>query len=178
MLFVNNISGGQVNTCPVLCEKHVIEETCTLSVDESQLYPECVVTRAMDTKAKGELQTDVTVVQSDTSGDMTLLEAKYSDWCEPLSVNYPITAPCVLPELIKYVDLKLPNGREELILAQTSDTDLGELYNKALSVEEADRLSVCKSWHLDEKAESSRHSCDRRMESVQVYRNIVVPSKY
>ncbi len=47
MLLWNDIAGGQVNVCPVLCEKPVIGETCTLSAVESQLYPECVVTRAM-----------------------------------------------------------------------------------------------------------------------------------
>ncbi len=47
MLLGNDIAGGQVNMCPVLCEKPVLDETCTLSVDEPQLYPDCVVTRAM-----------------------------------------------------------------------------------------------------------------------------------
>ncbi len=42
--------------CPVLCEKRVIDETCTMSVDESELYPECVVTRAMAKKAEREPQ--------------------------------------------------------------------------------------------------------------------------
>ncbi len=46
----------------------------------------------------------------------------------------------MLPELVKGVDLKLPNGREGLIEAQKSDTDLVGLYNKALSVEEADKV--------------------------------------
>ncbi len=49
----------------------------------------------------------------------------------------------MLPELVKGVDLKLPNGREELIEAQKSDKDLIELYNNALSVEEADKVPVC-----------------------------------
>ncbi len=43
MLLGNDIAGGQVNMCPVLCEQPVINETCTLSVDESQLYPGRVV---------------------------------------------------------------------------------------------------------------------------------------
>ena len=47
MLLGNDIAGGQVNMCPVLCEKPVLDETCTLSVGESQLHPEYVVTRAM-----------------------------------------------------------------------------------------------------------------------------------
>ncbi len=41
--------------CPLLCEKPVVDETCTMSVDESQLYLECVVTRAMATKAKRKM---------------------------------------------------------------------------------------------------------------------------
>ncbi len=49
----------------------------------------------------------------------------------------------MLPELAKGVDLKLPNGREELIEAQKSDTDLVELCNQALSVEKADMVPVC-----------------------------------
>ncbi len=101
------------------------------------MYAECVVTRAITKKAERESQSDVTDVQGDTDGDMMLSETVYSDWCEPLNVANP-TTPCVLPELVKGVDLKLPNGREELIEAQKSDTDLVELCSKALSVEEAD----------------------------------------
>ncbi len=52
--------------CPVLCEKPVVDETYTLSVDESQLYPECVVTRAMAKKAKKESYSDASNVQGDT----------------------------------------------------------------------------------------------------------------
>ncbi len=74
---------------------------------------------------------------------MTLSETVYSDWCEPLNVANPTTTLCVLPELVKGVDLKFPTGREELIGAQKSDTDLVELYSKALSVEEVDKVPVC-----------------------------------
>ncbi len=49
----------------------------------------------------------------------------------------------MLPELVNGVDLKLPNGREELIEAHKSDTDLSELCNKALSMEEEDKVHVC-----------------------------------
>ncbi len=49
MLLGNDLAGGQVNMYPVLCEKHVI---CTISVDESELYPECVVTRDMAKKLR------------------------------------------------------------------------------------------------------------------------------
>ncbi len=48
----------------------------------------------------------------------------------------------MLPELVKGVDLKLLNNRKELFEAQKSDTDLIELYNKALSVQEADKVPV------------------------------------
>ena len=34
MLLGNGIAGGQVNMCPMLCEKPVVEETCTMSVDD------------------------------------------------------------------------------------------------------------------------------------------------
>ncbi len=37
MLLGNNIAGGQVNMCPVLYEKSVVDDTCTLSSVESQL---------------------------------------------------------------------------------------------------------------------------------------------
>ena len=60
MVLGNDIAGGQVNVCPVLCEKPVVDETCTLSAVESQLYPECVVTRAMTKKAERESHSDVT----------------------------------------------------------------------------------------------------------------------
>ncbi len=42
--------------------------TYTLSADESQLYPECVVTRAMAKKAKRETQYDATGVMGDIDG--------------------------------------------------------------------------------------------------------------
>ncbi len=89
MLLGNGITGGQVNMCPVLCEKPVIDKTCTLSVNVSQLFPECVVPRAMakkSKKAKRESHSDVTDVQGFTDSDMTLSETVYSDWCEPLNV--------------------------------------------------------------------------------------------
>ncbi len=95
MLLGNDIAGGQVNTCPVLCEKPVVDEIFTLSVDESQLYPECVVTRATAKRAKRESHSDVTDVQGDTEGDMTLSETVYSDWCEPWTWNPYYCTVCV-----------------------------------------------------------------------------------
>ncbi len=118
LLLGNDVAGGKVNMCPRLCEKHVIEEKCTLSVDYSQLYPECVVTRPMAKKAKQELHSDVTGLHSDINGDTILSETVYNDWCESPSVENPTTTPCVLPKFVKGVDLKLSNGREELIEAQ------------------------------------------------------------
>ncbi len=118
MLLGNDIAGGEVNMCPVLCKKRVVEETCTLSADESQLYSECLVTRAMTKKVEIESRSDVTTVQGDTDGDMRLSETVYGDWCEALNVANPTSTPCALPELVKGVDLKLPNGREELIESQ------------------------------------------------------------
>ncbi len=111
----------QVDRCPVLCEKPVVDETCTLSADVPQLYPECAITRAMAKKAERESHSDVTDVQGDTDGDMTLSEIVYSDWCEPLNVPNPTTTAFLLPELVKGVNFKLPNGRGELIEAQKSD---------------------------------------------------------
>ena len=86
----------------------------------------------------GDVTVDHSDVQGNTNCHMTFSETLYNDWCEPLSVENPTTAPRTLPELVKDVDLKLPNSRKELIEAQRSDTDLVELYNKALSVEEGD----------------------------------------
>ncbi len=42
VLLGNDFAGGQVDIilCPVLCEKPVIDDTCKLSVGESELYPE------------------------------------------------------------------------------------------------------------------------------------------
>ncbi len=81
MLLGNDIAGGQVNMCHVLCEKPLVKETCTLSTDESQLFPECVVTRTMARGSTPETQSDVHVadVQVDTDGVMTLSETVYSD---------------------------------------------------------------------------------------------------
>ncbi len=43
-LLGNDLAGGQGDLCPVLCEKPVIDDTCTctISVDESELYTECI----------------------------------------------------------------------------------------------------------------------------------------
>ncbi len=112
------------------------------------------MTRALAKKAKRESQSGITDVQCDTDGDMTLSETAYSDWCEPMTAENPTSASCVLPELVMGVDLKLPNGREELIEAQKSDKGLSELCKKALSVEETDKVAVCllcKRWCLDEE---------------------------
>ncbi len=51
--------------------------------------------------------------------------------------------PCVISKLVKVVDLKSPYGSKQLIEAHKLDTDLLESYNKALSVEEADKVPVC-----------------------------------
>ncbi len=74
--------------------------------------------------------------------------------------------------------MKLPNGREDAIEAQKSDTDLIELHKKALSVEEADKVPMCyfeKDGALMRKHRSPEiHATDKW----KVYRQIVVPSKY
>ncbi len=64
-----------------------------------------------------------------------------------MSVENVTAAARVMSELVKDVDLKCLNGREELIEDQKTDTDLIELYNKALSVEIPVLLCKC----LDEK---------------------------
>ena len=99
----------------------------------------------MSKKAERESQSDVTGVQGDTNGDMTLSETVYSDWCEPMFVESPTVAPCVLPDLVKSTDLKLPNCREDFIEVQKSGTDLIELYSKVLSVDKADKVPMCYS---------------------------------
>ncbi len=60
-----------------------------------------------------------------------------------LKIKYPTRVPCVKPDMVKGADLKLPSGREELIKAQKSDTELINVCDKALSVEEADKVPVC-----------------------------------
>ncbi len=86
--------------------------------------------------------------------------------------------PRVLPELIKGVDLKLPNGREELIEAQESDTDLVELYNMALSFEEADKVPV--GYFVKEGVLMSTYRPPNipATDKCKVYRQMAVPSKY
>ncbi len=42
MLLGNDIAGGQVNMCPGLCEKPVVEKTCILSIDE-KLSLSCIL---------------------------------------------------------------------------------------------------------------------------------------
>ncbi len=38
---------GQVNMCPVLCKRLVLDQTCTMPVDDPELYLECAMTRVM-----------------------------------------------------------------------------------------------------------------------------------
>ena len=47
MLLGNDLAGEQVDICPVLCLQPVIDKTCKLSVEESEWYLKCVVTRSM-----------------------------------------------------------------------------------------------------------------------------------
>ena len=84
----------------------------------------------------------------------------------------------MLPELVKGVDLKLPNDREELIKAQKSDTDLVELCNKALSVEEADKVPVCYFVKDGVLMRKYRPPNIPATDEWKVYRQIVVPTKY
>ncbi len=51
-MFSKDLAGELVDMCPVLCEKSAIDETCTMPVDESEIYPECVVIRAMAMQAE------------------------------------------------------------------------------------------------------------------------------
>ncbi len=48
-------------------------------------------------KGERELKCDVTDVQGDIDGDMTLSERVYSDWCEPVYVEKSTAVSCVLP---------------------------------------------------------------------------------
>ncbi len=50
----------------------MIDDTCTMPVDESELYPGCAVTRAVSKKAERELPNDETYVQDGIDGDITL----------------------------------------------------------------------------------------------------------
>ncbi len=45
------------------------------------------MSRTMAKKAERESQSNVSDVQGDTDGDITLSETVYSDWCEPRSVE-------------------------------------------------------------------------------------------
>ncbi len=132
----------------------------------------------MDKKAKRESQSDATDVHGGTDGDMTLSETVYNDWCEPVGVENHTTAACVLPELLKGIDLKLPDGLEELIEVQKSDTDLIELYNKALSVEEADKVPVCYFESDCVLMRKYRPPDTLATDEWKVYRENIVPSKY
>ncbi len=86
----------------------------------------------------------------------------------------------MLPELVKGVYLKLPNGREELIEAQKSDTDLVKLHNKALSVEEAGKIPVCYFAKYCFLMSKYRPPNIPATDEWRVYtvRQIVVPTKY
>ncbi len=77
MLLANDLAGGHVS-CGM--RKSIL-------VGDSDLHPECVVTRVMAKKAKRESQNHVTDVQVDSDGDMTLPETVYSAWCEPVSLE-------------------------------------------------------------------------------------------
>ncbi len=65
----------------------MINETCRMSVEESELYPECVVIIAMVKKPERESQNVVTGVQGDTDDDMTFSETMYSDCFETVPVE-------------------------------------------------------------------------------------------
>ncbi len=84
----------------------------------------------------------------------------------------------MLPELVKGVDLKLPTGKEELIKAQKSKTDLIALYNKVLSVEEAYQVPVCYFVQDDILMKKDRPPEIPATNGWKVYRQIVVPTKY
>ena len=55
MLLRNNFVGGQVDMCFVLYEKSLIGETCTMSADEPELDPKCVVTIAKAKNAQAKV---------------------------------------------------------------------------------------------------------------------------
>ncbi len=78
MLLLSGLAGKPVNTCPVLCAKPVIDETCKLSVDERGLYPDYAVTMSIAKKAQRGSGNEITGVQVDSDGDITLVATVYS----------------------------------------------------------------------------------------------------
>lgn len=75
-----------------------------------------------------------------------------------------------MSEIVKSAELKWPNGRGELIEVQTLDTDLIELYNKALLAKEIDKVTLCyfvnKIWCFDEEVQPPWGPCQWRVEAV------------
>ena len=69
-------------------------------------------------------------------------------------------------------------AREELIEAQKSDTDLVDLCNKALTVEDADKVPVCYFAKYVVLMRKYRPPNIPATDEWKVYRQIVVPSKY
>ncbi len=98
----------------------------------------------MHGKDKRESQNDKTGVQGD-SGVVLFhcLDTVHSEWCKPMSVENPMSLPCVISDMVKGTDVKLPDFSEQLTEAQKSETELIKLCAKALSVEEANKVSVC-----------------------------------
>ncbi len=109
---------------------------------------------------------------------MTLSETVCSDWCEPVCVENRTSELCVSLKLLKVFDLKLANGGEEVIRAQTSDKELIELYKKALSVEEAGKGAMYYFVKDGVLMRKFRPPAISAINEEKVYKQIVVPSKY
>ena len=72
MLLGNDLADRQVAICPSSCQKPVVHETCNISSEMWDLYPESVVTRDMTNRARGEPEEDEIGVQSDSGVAMSL----------------------------------------------------------------------------------------------------------
>ena len=74
---------------------------------------------------------------------MSLSDIVHTDWCDPASLKKknPLMW-CRKLSKVYCMDSKLSNGRKEPTGAQKSDTELIELYNKALS-RGAEKVPVC-----------------------------------
>ncbi len=132
----------------------------------------------MARRTKRESQEDETGVHGENGVDLSLSDTLYNELCKPESVENPTRAPRVKPDMVKGADLKLPSGREELIKAQKSDTGLINLYDKALSVEEADKVPVCYFVQDGVLVRKYRAPEIPASDEFKVLKQIMAPTKY
>ena len=143
MLLGNDLAGGKVLPYPIVVDKPCfkdIEET-----EENEMFPACVVTRAMSKKASLKTSEDSHSQSDDTVFDLentflTKVDEKEGKFVTQGDKKTPEHKPVSEHDQFRETD---PLSHDKLVAEQEKDPELKDLGQRALSPQEAEQNPVC-----------------------------------